>query len=71
VSEKHKVYIIESESGWGTRVDETIPFDTYEKARKYCVDYNQKHNMEDEIPSWYMYACLANPREGDDGLLRE
>ncbi len=68
---KHKVNIIEREIGWGARIDEVKDFDTYKEARKYCVDYNVKYNMEEHPPSWYMYAALANPIAGDEGLLRE
>ena len=71
MGEKNNVLIIESESGWGGKVDEIIPFDSYADARKYCVNYNKKYNMGNTTPKWYMYACLATPREGDDGLLRE
>ncbi len=71
---KHIVHIIESEIGWGSKIDDTLEFDTYEIARKYCVDYNVKHNTPDGsniTPDWYMYASLAVPREGDEGLIRE
>lgn len=71
---KHEVYIIERELSWGPRVDDTLEFDSYEIARKYCVDYNVKHNTPDDsgiTPDWYMYACLAVPREGDEDLIRE
>ena len=54
-----KVYIIESERGWGQKVDETLEFDTKELAEKYVSDYNGKYNTEDSAPSWYMYATLA------------
>ena len=54
-----KVYIVESESGWGSRIDETMEFDTKEEAITYCKDYNNRHNTADSVPSWYMYATLA------------
>lgn len=50
-----KVYIIESERGWGQQVDEILKFPTKEEAEKYCRDYN-KDNNEKTVPDWYMYA---------------
>ena len=55
---KFKVLIIESERGWGQRVDETKYFDTKEEAEKFIEDYN-KQNNEDKVPDWYMYARFA------------
>lgn len=54
-----KVYIMESERGWGQRVDETLEFSDQEAAQKYCDDYNRKYNTADTVPDWYMYARLA------------
>ena len=51
-----KVIIIESERGWGAKVDEEIEFDTLEEARKYAKDYNDKWNPPGPVPDWYMYA---------------
>ena len=54
-----KVYIIESEAGWGQKVDEVKEFDTKEEAEQFCRDYNNKHNPpSNKTPSWYMYAKL-------------
>ena len=53
-----KVYIIESERGWGQRVDETREFDTKELAIAFCEDYN-KDNTLNVTPDWYMKAVLA------------
>jgi len=53
-----KVYIIESERGWGQRIDETKEFDTEEAAIAFCKDYN-KDNTADSAPDWYMKAVLA------------
>ena len=55
-----KVQIIESERGWGQKVDETKEFKTFEEARKFQKDFN-KPNEEDYaktkfVPDWYMYA---------------
>ena len=52
----YRVDIIESESGWGSKLDETLYFDNEEEARKYVVDYNAKYNTSKEVPDWYMVA---------------
>lgn len=52
-----KVYIIESERGWGSKVDEVLEFPTKEEAQKYADHYNQKHNnFNGPVPDWYMIA---------------
>ena len=38
-----KVLIIESEAGWGRKVDREIEFDSEEEAIQYCKDYNNNH----------------------------
>lgn len=50
-----KVTIIESERGWGQRVDEVKEFKDYETAKKFQLEFNS-HNVEDEAPDWYMVA---------------
>ncbi len=60
-AKKWAVDIIESERGWGSKVDETIHFDSKEEAEKYVKDYNTKYNSKSTVPDWYMYA--AAPRE--------
>lgn len=56
---KFKVNIIESEAGWGQRIDEVKEYDTYEQAVKRINDFNYK-NTEKVAPSWYMRAEPAN-----------
>jgi hypothetical protein len=51
-----KVTIIESERGWGQRVDDVLKFKTYEEAKKYQDNFNAE-NTADEVPDWYMVAC--------------
>jgi hypothetical protein len=57
-SKKTKVFIIESESGWGQRVDETKTFSTLAKAEAFIKAYNEKYNNKRKVPDWYMYATL-------------
>lgn len=64
---KHIVHIIESERGWGAKVDETKEFDTWEKANIYVKEYNERHNpplkQGEFTPDWYMYATYAGHQE--------
>lgn len=53
-----KVYIIESEAGWGQKVDEVKEFPSVEEAEAFCREYNSKNNLP-TTPDWYMYARLA------------
>lgn len=56
-----KVFIIESEAGWGQKVDSTLEFSTKEEAEAYCREYNNKHNpIMDKTPDWYMYAKMRD-----------
>lgn len=52
----YRVDIIESERGWGSKIDETIYFDNEAEARKYAIDYNNTYNTAIEVPDWYMRA---------------
>lgn len=52
-----KVLIIESERGWGQRVDSIQNFDTREKAISFCEEFNRDNN-EPVVPDWYMFATL-------------
>ena len=51
----YRVDIIESERGWGQRVDETLYFDNEAEAREYCRNFNAR-NTEAVAPDWYMRA---------------
>lgn len=52
----YRVDMIESERGWGQKLDESIYFDNEAEARQYAIDYNLKHNNKDYIPDWYIRA---------------
>lgn len=56
---KFKVNIIESERGWGQKIDEVKEFDDYEKAVDFIKTENAK-NDKDEVPDIYWYAEPAN-----------
>ena len=52
-----RVVIIESERGWGQKIDEVIYFDNEGEAIEYVLDYNDEHNpVVDVVPDWYMIA---------------
>lgn len=50
-----RVYIIESERGWGQKVDDVKFFDTENEATIFVKNYNKKNNLP-SVPDWYMYA---------------
>jgi hypothetical protein len=58
-----KVYIIESEKGWGQRVDTIKEFSTREEAEMYCREYNSRHNPVGSTPDWYMYAHMEGQEQ--------
>lgn len=51
----YRVDIIESERGWGQKVDEVKYFETQEEARDFCKQFNAR-NTESVAPDWYMRA---------------
>lgn len=51
-----RLNIIESERGWGQRIDEVMTFDSLEAAEKYKAEYNSANKL-DYVPDWYMYAA--------------
>jgi hypothetical protein len=50
------VDIVESERGWGSKVDGTRDFETEDEANEFVKEYNSKNNLP-QVPDWYMYAC--------------
>lgn len=50
-----KVVIIESERGWGQRVEDILYFMYVEKADAFVNVYNSSNNAT-VVPDWYMYA---------------
>jgi hypothetical protein len=52
----YKVNIIESERGWGSKIDEVLYFDNEAEARAYVKNYNDTYNTATEVPDWYMVA---------------
>jgi len=50
-----KVPVIESERGWGSKVDDHMVCLTIEDAKEFKEEFNAKNN-ESSTPDWYMYA---------------
>lgn len=56
-----KACIIESEKGWGAKVDEVKEFATEQERDTFVREYNAQHNPNMgkpgvRVPDWYMYA---------------
>jgi len=55
-----KVNIIESERGWGSKVDEVREFRTRAAAEKFVEKFNKPNvdnwNKTKTVPDWYMRA---------------
>lgn len=56
----YKAYIVESERGFGSKVEDIREFDTEEERNSFIEEYNRKYNpgMYDgsSAPDWYMAA---------------
>jgi hypothetical protein len=51
----YRVDLIESERGWGSKIDEVLYFDNEEEAREYARAFNAR-NTAATAPDWYMRA---------------
>lgn len=54
-----KVECWEFERGWGSRLDSTEKFETYEDAKEFQEKFNS-YNTAAKVPDWYMIA--ENPQ---------
>jgi len=58
---KFTAYIVESERGWGRRIDEVREFDTQKERDAFIREYNS-HNppaVGGRAPDWYMQAEIG------------
>lgn len=55
-----KVIVIESERGWGTKIDSIEYFDTEDAAWAFEKNFN-KDNPPGPAPDWYMQAQDPQP----------
>jgi hypothetical protein len=51
----YKVYVMEYERGWGSRVDEVKTFPNEQSALDFVKSFNAR-NTEAQVPDWYMVA---------------
>ena len=52
---RFRVDIIESERGWGSKIESSEYFDSADVAWKFVEDFN-KDNPKTYVPDWYMQA---------------
>lgn len=58
----HTVHIIESERGWGQKVDDEIECHTLEEARAFVIQFNEEQRKKSpspadgSAPDWYCFA---------------
>lgn len=50
-----RVDIIESEKGWGQKIEETKYFETLEEAQSFVEKFN-KNLPKDKVPDYYVIA---------------
>lgn len=50
-----KVAVIESERGWGSKIDDWMICLTNEDAQNFQKEFNSANN-KDVFPDWYMYC---------------
>jgi hypothetical protein len=55
ITVEYKVNIIESERGWGSKVDDTKYFDEKKDAEDFVKEMNDKLD-KDVVPDMYWYA---------------
>ena len=59
VSKSIRVAIIESERGWGRKLEDVKTFPTMEAAQAFIKEYNA-YNTATTAPDWYMQAELMD-----------
>lgn len=62
---KRQVIFVESERGWGSKVDSVEFFDNDEAAKKRVEEFNKRNNLS-QVPDWYMYAELGSIVDVDE-----
>lgn len=50
-----KVPVIESERGWGSKIDDHMICISEDEAKAFISDFNAENNKA-TAPDWYMYA---------------
>lgn len=52
----YRVDMVEYERGWGSKLDETLYFNSKEEAQNYANTYNAENNKEAVAPDYYIIA---------------
>jgi len=55
--------IVQTERGWGSRVEGYMAFDNEAQAKGYCAAQNRLHNTATEAPDWYMVWSYSGSYE--------
>ena len=55
------VDMLESEAGWGSKIDGSFYFTSREEANRFVHEYNKKFNSGTTTQSWYMMAMSPRP----------
>lgn len=61
---KYTAVIIESERGWGSKIDDVREFDTEKERDDFIFEYNLQ-NTGTFAPDWYMRAEKGKDRISD------
>jgi hypothetical protein len=59
--EVHLVHIIESERGWGQKIEDVKEFNSKTEAEEFITEYNSV-NDKPTVPDWYMMAKYAGTK---------
>ena len=52
------VHIVESERGWGQKIDDVKEFPTLGEAKAFVLEFNSANDLA-YVPDWYMYAEIV------------
>ena len=52
------VHLIESERGWGTKIDDVREFTTYKEAENFVREFNKQYDF-DVVPEYYYIAQIV------------
>lgn len=63
---QHIVPMLESERGWGNKIDGYAgPFHSLQAAKNFQREYNRVNNNADRAPDWYIVALDPKPHCGE------
>lgn len=56
VTSQWEVDLIESERGWGQKIDSTRRFEAFKEAVEFQQEFNAENDFTKDVPDWYMIA---------------